>query len=630
MFHPPRTRFLSPFRSQPAPRFPATLLVLLLGMCALVGPLRANGQPAASKPAAVVPVPKDVGELKAIEAKIEQVAAKALPCTLVVRIGESQGSGVVVSKDGYVLSAAHVVGKPGQKATFVFADGKIVNGATLGINRDNDAGLLKITDAGPWPFAEMRPAASIAPGAWCVTLGHPLGPQPGRPPVVRAGRVLQLRDGTLQTDCTIVAGDSGGPVIDLDGKVIGINSRINPPMLSMNLHVPIDAFHQSWEQLVKGEVVETRVPGRDSNEVKGAFAPTVAEAGRCVVRIRCEDRNVALGTIVGPDGWILTKASQLKGRAICRTADGKDREARLVGVNEGLDLAMLKIDAAGLPALPWATDASPGVGRWVASVGMATDRPLAVGVVGVPLRKIPAIYGMLGINLAEEETPARIVRISPGSGAEKAGLREKDVITHVNGAATNTRSELQATLKQYRPGTTVKLTVKRGDKTFQVSATLSLIDTPGTRRRDMQNLAGPGVSARHDDFPKVLQHDTVLVPTDCGGPVVNLSGQVVGLNIARGGRTETYALPADVVLGQMYDLMSGRLAPKPQAEKPPAAKAEAKAPSKPEPKAPPKPEPKVQPKPEPKPEPKRELKVESKPQPKPEVQPAKPDKKPTP
>jgi serine protease Do len=184
-------------------------------------------------------------------------------------------------------------------------------------------------------------------------------------------------------------------------------------------------------------------------------------------------------------------------------------------------------------------------------------------VVGVPSRKIPPIYGRLGVELAEAEKPAQIVAITRGSGAEKAGLHDKDVITHVNGAATATRSELQAALRQYRSGTTVKLIVKRGDETLDVSATLSILDTPATRRRDVQNFAGPGVSARHDDFPKVLQHDTVLAPTECGGPLVNLSGRVIGLNIARAGRTETYALPADVVLAQMYDLMSGRLAPKP-------------------------------------------------------------------
>jgi serine protease Do len=638
-FRPGRAS-LARFRSRFAPRLAASLLVLLvLAAAGPFGTVPAHGQSAPQTPAAaaVVPVPKDIGELKAIQARIEQVAAKLIPCTVVVRIGESQGSGVVVSKDGYVLSAGHVVGKPGQKATFIFADGKTLHGTTLGLDRDTDAGLLKITDSGQWPSVEMRKPGNVQPGTWCVTLGHPLGPQEGRPPVVRAGRVLQSRGTTFQTDCTIVAGDSGGPVVDLEGKVIGINSRINAPMPTMNFHVAIDAFHLSWDQMLKGDAVQA--PGRDSNEVKGVFGPAVAEAGRCVVRVKCDGRDVALGTLVGPDGWIITKASQLKGKTVCRTADGQEREARLVGVHEGFDLAMLKINAGGLPLVPWAADAKPVVGQWVAVVGMGSDRPLAVGVVGVPLRKIPPIHGVLGIGLAEVEKPAQIIRIFPNSAAQKAGLQEKDIITHLNDNPTNTRSELQAGLRRFRPGTAVKLTVKRGDKTLQISATLSLLDTPGNRKRDMQNLAGPGVSTRHDDFPSVLQHDTVLAPNDCGGPLVDLSGRVVGLNIARGGRTETYSVPTDVVLGLMYDLMSGRLAPKPEAK--PEPKPEPKTQPKPEPKPEPKPQgkpdakpepepkPKPQVKPEPKPEPKPQVKPEPKPEPKPEAQPpAKPEAKP--
>jgi serine protease Do len=388
--------------------------------------------------------------------------------------------------------------------------------------------------------------------------------------VVRAGRVLQVRDGVLQTDCTIVAGDSGGPVVDLDAKVIGINSRINAGVPTMNFHVPIDAFHQSWDRLVKGEVLQTTVLGKDSNEVKGVFGPVMAEAGRCVVRVKCDGREVALGTIVGPDGWIVTKASQLKGRTLCRTLDGQEREARLVGVHEGFDLAMLKIEVSGLPVLPWAGGQQPAVGQWVATLGAGGDRPLAVGVLGVPPRRIPPISGALGVELAEQESPPRIRQVFPGSAAQKAGLQENDVITHLNDKPTNTRAELIAAIKQHRPGTKVKVTAKRGDKTLEVAATLARLQTPDTRKRDMQNLGGPGVSARADDFPKVLQHDTVVVPNDCGGPLLDLSGRVIGVNIARAGRTETYAVPADVLLGLMYDLMSGRLAPAKPQDKPSA------------------------------------------------------------
>ena len=86
---------------------------------------------------------------------------------------------------------------------------------------------------------------------------------------------------------------------------------------------------------------------------------------------------------------------------------------------------------------------------------------------------------------------------------------------------------------------------------------------------------GGGISNRHNDFPAVLQHDSVLRPADCGGPLVDLSGKVVGVNIARGGRTETYCVPSEALLGLMYDLMSGRLDPTIVAAKTAAQKAAA-------------------------------------------------------
>jgi S1-C subfamily serine protease len=72
---------------------------------------------------------------------------------------------------------------------------------------------------------------------------------------------------------------------------------------------------------------------------------------------------------------------------------------------------------------------------------------------------------------------------------------------------------------------------------------------------------GTTPSKRATDFPSVIQHDTALMPSDCGGPLVDLSGKVVGINIARGGRTETYAAPASRVRLLLTDLESGKLAP---------------------------------------------------------------------
>lgn len=196
--------------------------------------------------------PDGVQDLKAIEKQVHAVFNKVLPCTVGVRIGHAQGSGVIVSKDGYVLTAGHVSGEPGRDVTLVLSDGRLLKGKTLGSNHNVDSGLIQITDKGPWPFVEMGNSADLKDGQWCIALGHPGGYRPGRTPPVRLGRILSHSRSMITTDCTLVGGDSGGPLFDLRGKVIGINSRIGNS-LAANVHVPVDTYRDTWDRLAKSE-----------------------------------------------------------------------------------------------------------------------------------------------------------------------------------------------------------------------------------------------------------------------------------------------------------------------------------------------------------------------------------------
>src|SRR5262249_42186342 len=171
--------------------------------------------------------PTSVADLQAIQSGIQQAVEKGVPATVGVSIYGSFGSGVIVTEDGYVLTAGHVAWAPGRDATVIFPDGKHVKAKTLGVNRDKDSGMLKITEPGKYPHVELGHSSDLKLGQWCVTLGHPGGFVKDRPPVVRAGRILYSRDDAIGTDCTIVGGDSGGPLLDTAGRVIGIDSRIS-------------------------------------------------------------------------------------------------------------------------------------------------------------------------------------------------------------------------------------------------------------------------------------------------------------------------------------------------------------------------------------------------------------------
>ena len=220
------------------------LLALGLSFCLLAAPARLR--------AADGDVPKDVAALRTMQKKLQELSKKIVPATVAVQIGAAMGSGVIVSEDGYVMTAGHVSGKPGRKVNVILHDGRRVKGKTLGANYGIDAGLIKIEDEGKYPFAPKGAIKSIREGQWCIATGHPGGYQTGRTPVVRVGRVLAKRDRLIVTDCTLIGGDSGGPLFDLDGKVIGINSRIGGP-LSSNIHVPVSTFNVTWDRLAKGE-----------------------------------------------------------------------------------------------------------------------------------------------------------------------------------------------------------------------------------------------------------------------------------------------------------------------------------------------------------------------------------------
>jgi serine protease Do len=196
--------------------------------------------------------PAGVEDLKAIQAHIRKVLQRVAPAVVGVRIGPGSGSGVVVSAEGHVLTAGHVSGKPDQEALIIFPDGRKAKGKTLGANRGIDSGMIQITEKGKWPYVEMGDYAKVKAGNWCLALGHPRGVIPGRTPPVRLGRVLTVNKSWVRSDCTLVGGDSGGPLFDMSGKVIGIHSRIEGPITG-NVHVPVDTYKDTWDRLVQGE-----------------------------------------------------------------------------------------------------------------------------------------------------------------------------------------------------------------------------------------------------------------------------------------------------------------------------------------------------------------------------------------
>ncbi|MFM2093537.1 MAG: hypothetical protein RIS70_661 [Planctomycetota bacterium] len=291
---------------------------------------------------------------------------------------------------------------------------------------------------------------------------------------------------------------------------------------------------------------------RDHEAVKTAFREVVSNARQYTVRVYAGDDQVALGTVVDADGMILTKASELTGKLTVRLADGRRLPATILNRRDELDLALIRVEATGLQQVSWAVGEGPDVGNWLATPGQ-DELPAAIGVLSGAPRRITEPRAMLGVILDERDP--RVVQVIEGSGAERAGVKADDLITQVNGKAIDTMQNLVSTLERHRVGDKVELLVKRGDQELTLTAVLTdRAAGPRAERSDMQNSLGGKLSDRRAGFPLVLPHDTVLRPNECGGPLVNLDGVTVGINIARAGRVASYALPTSVVMPAVAEM----------------------------------------------------------------------------
>jgi serine protease Do len=248
----------------PRARQLATAIATLI-LCAVISPAQDGGQvPAAAAPALAEPEfpqlgpPSDEQDLIAVQSQLLKVLDRAKAATVGIESNGS-GSGVIITKDGYVLTAAHVSGAPGDSLFIVLPDGRRVKAKSLGNKTFADAGLIKILEEGEYPTAEMAESGESQPGDWCFSLGHPGGFDEDRGAVLRVGRIIRRRTDTIQSDCKLLGGDSGGPLFDMRGRVIGIHSRIGAGE-DENFHVTVRAFHRDWEKMVAGEYLKEKSP----------------------------------------------------------------------------------------------------------------------------------------------------------------------------------------------------------------------------------------------------------------------------------------------------------------------------------------------------------------------------------
>jgi serine protease Do len=298
---------------------------------------------------------------------------------------------------------------------------------------------------------------------------------------------------------------------------------------------------------------------RNGEQTLRAFAP-ISEATRySIVKLNVNGATVALGTVVDTNGLALTKASQIKkGKLTCWLAVEKEVDAEVLGTDEEEDLALVRVHAQGLKPIQWAAGGVT-IGQWAVNPGIA-ETPQAVGIISALSHRIRPPRALIGVQFDFRGSTPKIEDVIPGFGAEKAGVKAGDVIVALDDVAVTNREQIVETIRDFREGHLVKLRLRRDEKEFDAevrlrgarSAELSAELDP----RQRQNRLTGEVSQRAEGFEQAIEHDSVLPPWMCGGPLVNLDGKAVGLNIARADRVATYALPARLVRQTLDSLKS--------------------------------------------------------------------------
>lgn len=193
-----------------------------------------------------------------LQQQVQTLLPKVRPAVVAILTGDGTASGVIMSEDGLVLTAAHVAERPGRELQVILEDGSVISATTLGLDKTTDAAIMQLNEGNrKWPHVEVsRQVIQAQPGEWCFALGHPGGFDEQRGVVLRVGRIVKQTANSLQTDCVLMGGDSGGPLFNLKGEVIGIHSLIWEGR-DENMHVSMAPFLRSWDDMKSSRVIRT-------------------------------------------------------------------------------------------------------------------------------------------------------------------------------------------------------------------------------------------------------------------------------------------------------------------------------------------------------------------------------------
>lgn len=291
-----------------------------------------------------------------------------------------------------------------------------------------------------------------------------------------------------------------------------------------------------------------------SREILEVVRPVARPASQSTVQVWSGNRWVASGTVIGDGSQALTKWTEIglaPGTLRAVGGNGQTALATVKGVYPDEDLALLQLEGARFAPVEWSQNPSPAVGSMLIAAG-AGDTPFGVGVVSVANRVLrEADLAFIGILVADPDDRAGLIieSTTEDGAARAAGLKAGDVLISLDGKKVSSSNELRVALLAYKPGDTVRTVVDRNGAEREVDVELTgrpeFAGFSEPRLKAMRRMGGPiSVGASTHPYPVVLQTDMKLKPYECGGPVVDLDGEVIGISLARVDRTRSYVLSA--------------------------------------------------------------------------------------
>ncbi len=299
--------------------------------------------------------------------------------------------------------------------------------------------------------------------------------------------------------------------------------------------------------------------------VQAAFEPVRVVLQECSAVIQRGRKEIAYGTVMSADGFILTKASEIGDGSGLSVAIGDKvyPDPELLSSDPAWDVALLKIPAEGLTPAPLALDQpDPARGTWVVANGATTrtQRRIQIGIIAATAREIPHAGGpVLGVSFEVKSEKLVVTEVAEKSGAATAGVEKDDVLLLADSEKIASAEVLGEIIGKHRVGDQITLTVERDGKKMELKVELKgRVDVFGENPDEMSrnDMMSGRFSERRSGFPRVIQHDIIADRHRIGGPVLDLDGRCLGMNIARANRCETFAIPASDLKSIADRLMS--------------------------------------------------------------------------